>query len=137
VIDYRSESSSDLSAEIASKGPIRYAFDAISEKGTEKIIANAMKEGGEKITHVLTYTEEELSHLPKNVEMIRTLVGTAHAEDGEFARKWYKVVGEWLEKGEFRGQKWTVVPGGLEGVKEGLRRLQDGEVKAEKLIYEI
>lgn len=31
----------------------------------------------------------------------------------------------------------TVVPGGLEGVEEGLRRLQQGEVRGEKLVYRI
>jgi len=87
--------------------------------------------------YTLTYSDEILSTLPSSVTPIRTLVGTAHSTDAEFARTWYKQLGTWLEEGEFRPMRTTVVPGGLHGVAEGLRRLKEGEVSGEKLVYRI
>ncbi|GAA5860524.1 hypothetical protein JCM8547_000330 [Rhodosporidiobolus lusitaniae] len=140
VIDYRSKSTSDLVSAItsAANGRLRFAFDCVSENGTLETIAEAFDQlGGGKATFVLPYTEEQLEKLPKSVEATRTLCATAYGEESDFAEVWFDRVGEWLEKGEFRPQKVTVVFGGLEGVKEGLRRLQQGEVKGEKLVYRI
>lgn len=80
---------------------------------------------------------EEFGFLPANIKHERTLCGTAHEDEGNFAQKWFDWVGDAIEKGEFRAQKVAVLPGGLEGVKEGLRRLQAGEVHGEKLVYRI
>lgn len=70
---------------------------------------------------------------------IRTLVGSVHTdpEDSAFATVYYRHAGEWLESGELRPMKITVVPGGLGGVEEGLRRLKEGEVRGEKLVYRV
>lgn len=141
VIDYRSKSHAELVDAIASSagGRLKYAYDAVSEGGTIEAIAEAFDRlgGGGRVTYVLTYSDEQLAKLPKSVEYVRTLCATAYGEDSDFSEKWFDRVGEWLEKGEFRPQKVTVVPGGLEGVKEGLRRLQEGEVRGEKLVYRI
>ncbi|BGP15126.1 hypothetical protein JCM10213_006541 [Rhodosporidiobolus nylandii] len=140
VIDYRGKSHSELVSAIASaaNGRIRYAYDAVSENGTLEAISEALDSlGGGKTTYVLTYSDEQLSKLPKSVEAVRCLCATAYGEDSDFAEHWFDRVGEWLEKGEFWPQKVTVVPGGLEGVAEGLRRLEKGEVRGEKLVYRI
>ncbi|BGO98646.1 zinc-binding oxidoreductase [Rhodotorula toruloides] len=140
VLDYRNKSTSSLAFEIrqsyGGKG-VKYIYDAVSE-GTLEVVAEALKDvEGAKYTYVLTYTEEQLKTLPSNVHPERTLCATAYGEDSDFAEKWFDWVGKAIEAGGFRAQKVTVVPGGLEGVKEGLRRLQQGEVRGEKLVYRI
>ncbi|ORY91701.1 chaperonin 10-like protein [Leucosporidium creatinivorum] len=139
MIDYRGKTKEELTREIrfAAQGKLKYAFDVVSEEGSLEAIAKAFEKEGGKITYTLTYPDSILSTLPSSVTPIRTLVGTAHSSDAEFARTWYKQVGTWLEEGEFRHMRTTVVPGGLGGVQEGLRRLKEGEVSGEKLVYRI
>lgn len=65
------------------------------------------------------------------------LVGKSHFEEKDFASIWFSEVGNWLESGKLRGQTVRIIPGGLEGVSEGLRLLKAMEVKCEKLVYRI
>ncbi|GAA6014869.1 hypothetical protein JCM10207_002207 [Rhodosporidiobolus poonsookiae] len=138
VLDYRNKTDAELVDAIvsAASGQIRYVYDAVSEGNTLSVVSAALDRlGGGKYTYVLTYSDAQLASIPKTVEPVRTLVATAYGEDSAFAETWYDRAGQWLEKGEFRPQKVTVVPGGLAGVEEGLRRLQQGEVRGEKLVY--
>ncbi|GAA5843998.1 hypothetical protein JCM9279_003697 [Rhodotorula babjevae] len=142
VIDYRHKSEDELvSAIAASNGGrgVEYVYDAVSEGGsTEASLGALVKSGrGGRYTYVLPIDDTQLAFLPSTIKHERTLCATAHEHEGEFAQKYFDLVGSWMDKGEFRAQKVTVVPGGLEGVKEGLRRLQAGEVHGEKLVYRI
>ncbi|GAA6057442.1 hypothetical protein JCM3770_002466, partial [Rhodotorula araucariae] len=142
VIDYRNKTSDELIEAIVSsnggKG-VTYIYDAVTEKGsTEASLGALVKQGrGGRYTYVLDLKTEDLAFLPASIHTERTLCATAYGEDADFSEKYFDLVGEWLEKGEFRPQKVTVIPGGLTGVKEGLRRLQEGEVRGEKLVYRI
>jgi len=68
-----------------------------------------------------------------------TLVARAYTDEegAKFAQKWYTQLGQWFKEGKFRPQKIEIVPDGLAGVKEGLRRLKAKEVQAAKLVYNI
>ncbi|KAL8290175.1 hypothetical protein RQP46_003114 [Phenoliferia psychrophenolica] len=140
VIDYRGKSLDELATAISQTrgGPIRHALDCVSENGTLETIASVLdKNGGGTATYVLLYSDEFLATLPKSVKTSRTMVAEAYGKDSEFATKWFAKLGEWVEKGEFKPQKTTVIEGGLSGVAEGLRRLKEGEVKSEKFVYRI
>ncbi|GAA5947211.1 hypothetical protein JCM3775_007596 [Rhodotorula graminis] len=142
VIDYRHKSNDELVDAIAAshggKG-VTHVYDAVSEHGsTQASLGALIKSGrGGRYTYVLPIDDAELAFLPATIKHERTLCATAHEDEGEFAQRWFDWVGDKMDKGEFRAQKVTVVPGGLEGVKEGLRRLQEGEVHGEKLVYRI
>ncbi|SCZ91393.1 BZ3500_MvSof-1268-A1-R1_Chr1-2g01379 [Microbotryum saponariae] len=142
ILDYRNKSHEDLVSEIrkAYDGQLHYAFDVVSENGTLEAIAEAFQgRSGAKATYTLTYDNKVLDEIKeKGVETVRTLVGTAHGGDSEaLAEEYFDKVGRWVEEGSFKPMKVTIVPGGLGGVKEGLRRLQEGEVRGEKLVYRI
>lgn len=140
IIDYRNKSDSELAKEIkaAAGGKIRYVYDVVSEGNTLDVIAEAFKDQEDvKYTYTLHWSDEQLNNLPKNISTIRTMVGSAHDGDADFAKKWFTRLGEWLDKDEFKAMKVTVIPGGLNGVEEGLKRLQNNEVKGEKLVYRI
>lgn len=68
---------------------------------------------------------------------LSSTLSTAHENDAAFAEKHFKLAGKWLESGELRGMKVTVVNGGLEGVDEGLTRLQQNKTSGEKLVYRV
>ncbi|KAK4056575.1 hypothetical protein OIO90_002423 [Microbotryomycetes sp. JL221] len=139
VIDYRKKSNEDLIEEIkkAGNGKIRHVYDCVSEGDTLDICIGVLKENGGAYTYVLTWDEKKLSTLPDNIKAVRTLVATAHQHEADFAQEYFYKVSKWLDKGEFKAQKTTLIPEGLVGVAEGLRRLQDGEAHAEKFIYKV
>lgn len=139
VHDYRGKSTAELAAIIhnAAGGKIRHVYDAIAENGTFPAIVEGLQPEGGKVTAVLDYTKDELASLPSNIHYQRTFVGTAHDVDADYAKKWFARAGEWLEEEKLRPQTVKVIPGGLEGVDEGIQSLQDFKVNAVKLVYRL
>jgi NADPH:quinone reductase-like Zn-dependent oxidoreductase len=141
VIDYRNKSDSELIDGIASaaNGQIHHVFDTVSEGGTTEIIVSVLeKTGGGKYTFVLP-EPKSIRKVPGVTSAGLTMVGIVHSdpEAARFAAKWYNQLGVWFEVGKFRPQHIEIVPNGLAGVKEGLRRLRANEVSAAKLVYSI
>ncbi|GAA5984595.1 hypothetical protein JCM5350_008151 [Sporobolomyces pararoseus] len=143
IIDYRGKSVEQLAEEIskAAGGSIHYVYDAVSEHGSFEASSTALgKNGGGKYTHVLPLSEEQVKSLPKGVTAHHEVCNVAYGgteEEKKHCEKYFDQLGEWLKKNEFRSQRVEVIPGGLEGVKEGLRKLQANEVKGQKLVYRI
>lgn len=141
IIDYRNKTPEQLADEIAKDGKIHYVYDAVSEHGSFEASTIALgKNGGGKYTHVLPLSEEQTRSLPETVTTHHELCAVAYSgsdEERAHCEKFFDALGEWLKNGEFRSQRVEVVPGGLEGVKEGLRRLEQNEVKGQKLVYRV
>jgi NADPH2:quinone reductase len=163
LLDYR-VGGEELIAKVASHlGSLglkaHHAFDCISEKGSwvpvSRMLDPAPGYGVRNILSVVSgaerYDEEEI---PKGVEVVYTYVGTVHSGaylprmpkqaskgDAEGDTEFGRVFFEWLEgalhRGEFEGHPFEVVPGGLGGVEEGLRRLRMGEAGGKKMVYRI
>lgn len=140
-LDYRNKSNEDLAAEIrksnGGKG-VKYVFDAVSENETHAVAARAL-DGveGAVYGHVLPLSDEELKVFSDNIRVVRIMCRAAYVEEAKEGEKWFDWLGPALEKGEIKPQRVTIVPGGLEGVSEGLRRLEQHEVRGEKLVYRI
>lgn len=142
VLNYRSPSHESELTRAVKEFDIKYAFDAVSEHGSFQRVAYSMHQNrGGHITVLLPVSDEDKEFIADDVKLTRTFVHDAHnpeVEGGQaFAAKYAKLVGEWLEAGLIKPQKVKIVPGGLEGVEEGLRMLQEGEVSGEKLVYRI
>lgn len=92
--------------------------------------------------------------IPASVEIVYTYVGTVHSgaylphmpkqaskedaeEDPEFVKAFFAWLEGALQRQEFVGHPFDVVPGGLRGVEEGLRRLRMGETGGKKMVYRI
>ncbi|GAA5994328.1 zinc-binding alcohol dehydrogenase family protein [Rhodotorula paludigena] len=140
VIDYRNKSNEELVNAIKTsnggKG-VHYIYDAVTEGDTTATCLDALKPAGGVYTYVLPLDDDKFASMPSNVRRKQTACAETYGEHSDFAEKWYAYVGEAMEKGEFKAQKVTVIPGGLEGVKEGLRRLEAGEARGEKYVYRI
>ncbi|KAJ3178107.1 hypothetical protein HDU85_005631 [Gaertneriomyces sp. JEL0708] len=122
-----------------------YAFDAVSEKGSYHNLAKILQKNvsGSKI--VLVLPGKDYSSIPSNVEHTLSMVGRVHSavgkEDPEFGKEFgylfYRYMSLGLEKGWFSGHPYEVIPGGLNGVEEGLKRLKSGKASAVKYVYRI
>ncbi|KAI9011569.1 chaperonin 10-like protein [Hyaloraphidium curvatum] len=144
VVDYRSSRPvSELLKEAIAKSGKQFsvaydAHSALSGKTTSYYeLAAALQPAGGKVTVVLGVPKKESAKLPPNVQVIPTQVGTAHSKDGALAEKWFHTMARWLEEGKFRANRVRVIPGGLAGVKEGLKLMEEGKVSGEKLVYRI
>ena len=142
VIDYKSPTlAADLKKAISASGcTFAHAYDAHSAASGNTTsfgeLCTALQPSGGKLTLVLGVSKKISSTLPKNVEISATSVGTAHnmKTDGAFARRWFLQMARWMEEGKFKPNVVRVVPGGLAGVKEGLKMLEDGKISGEKLV---
>jgi len=145
VIDYRGKSPEELAEEIVKVGggDIHYVYDAVAEHGSfeaSTIALSKSKNGGGRYTHVLPISDSQKESLPKGVTNHPEMCNVAYGDDKsetEHCEKYFDLLGEWIEKGEFKSQRVELIPNGLEGVKEGLRMLKEGEVKGQKLVYKI
>ncbi|GAA5927252.1 zinc-binding alcohol dehydrogenase family protein [Sporobolomyces koalae] len=143
IIDYRGKSVDEIADEIsnAAGGSIHYVYDAISGNGSFEASVKALaKNGGGHYTHTLALNVKQAMSVPRGVKAHHESCHVAYDgedEEREHCEKYFDLLGKWLEQGEFRSQRVEVIPGGLAGVEEGLRRLQDNEVKGQKLVYKI
>ncbi|KAI9034528.1 chaperonin 10-like protein [Hyaloraphidium curvatum] len=146
VIDYRTpDVVGQLKAAIATSGTsVTVAYDAHAAPSGDstsfKDLGEAMQPQGGKITTVLPLQPDAEATLPKNVISTGwTMVGTAHevGKEDKFAERWFRQLGKWLEEGKFKPNVVRVVPGGLAGVKEGLKLLEEGKISGEKCVYRI
>ena len=139
-VDYRRKTAAQIADEVsvAAHGRrIALVFDCISSSSSLKTILEILRPTGGRITSVLAYEPEALAHLPHNVIVERTMAGLAHAGEAELCKKWFDQLEVWLAEGKFRGQRWTMIAGGLGGVAEGLARLASGRVSGEKFVYRV
>lgn len=143
VVDYRGKSDDELAQaikeEVGKVGKLAGTYDAVSTDSTVDFLAKVVEgSGGGLITTVLpTRGEEKPDSIPSSVKVVRTMVGTAHSDDSEFAKKWYRIIGGWLDQGKFKANDVKVLSGGLDGVAEGMDLLEQGKVNGVKLVYRI
>ncbi|KAJ3333395.1 hypothetical protein HDU93_008572, partial [Gonapodya sp. JEL0774] len=150
VIDYRTNSVADqIRAAITASGhTFTAAYDAHSgpsgSSTSYETLAAALQPAGGKIATVLPYPlpETEAAKLPANVPTISTNVGssyfpTAVGGDGDFGGRWFRQIGVWVEKGILKPNVVEIVPRGLAGVPEGLKRMEEGKISGVKLVYRI
>lgn len=136
VIDYRDGDDAVVEgikkAVASTKGPLR-AYDAVSEKGSFVNLAKGLGEGA-TINVILPVKEEEA---PKDVTIARCMVGDVHNEAKDLGYVYMRYFAKGLREGWFKGQRQEVVPGGLNGVQQGLENLKAGKASAIKYVFRI
>lgn len=113
---------------------LRYAFDAVSEKGSYQNICQVLEADG-NITLVLP--GKDYSEIPKSVKQSSTMVGAVHQDLKDFGYVHARYISRGLEQGWFKPQPQEVVPGGLEGVEKALTNLKEGKASAIKYVFRI
>ncbi|OBR04387.1 Alcohol dehydrogenase GroES-like domain-containing protein [Colletotrichum higginsianum IMI 349063] len=124
--------------------PCFRVFDTVSEKGSfemlGKAIAGPPEEGTgfrPRVTTVLP--GKDFSAIDKSVEVVVTMVGHVHEEEGEgrlFGLVWARVFAEGLRTGWMKAHPYEVIEG-LQGVERALKGLQNGTVRAKKMVIRV
>jgi len=133
IID-RSISASALLSEISSitkNVPIKYALDSISLPDTQQAAYDVLGHDGTLVVfitpEVKTTTKEK--HIlpivgqlrdPRNIELLETL--------------YHDNLERLLKEGDIKPNQVEVLPNGLAGIPEGLKRLEAGQVSRSKLV---
>ncbi len=133
----------------AAKDNLAYAFDCISEKESTKQICAALTGQNSQVTTILPIPPNEIaSHVKERSVLMYTIFGyeikfftitiPVKLQDKEFAEKFYKLLSDvLLPKGLLKPNKVTKIPGGLNGVEEGFKRMMENKIAAEKLVYAV
>jgi len=131
----------------AAKDNLAYAIDCISEQGSTARVCETLTGTNSQIATVLPGVSQEVpSHVKERSVMMYTIYGRkmhvfgqdyeAKPEDKAFAAKFYALLSDiLLPQGLVKPNKLTKIPGGLNGVEEGFRRMMENKVAAEKLVY--
>lgn len=155
IYDYKDEATP---SKIAEKYPnLCKALDCISENGTQQLCVKSMGKNGGDVVVLLKPDSDAIALRKGEVNIIHTLAYTALGRPFNYGKAEFdkervtadsNKMKEWLngDKGHFytlfkqgllRGNRIKEMQGGLQGIPEGLKYLQDGKVSAEKLAYRI
>ncbi|EOA86680.1 uncharacterized protein SETTUDRAFT_19195 [Exserohilum turcica Et28A] len=113
---------------------LHYAYDAIAEHNSTANIAQVLEPDGH-MTVVLPV--DNADELGGKFQLSQTMVGTAHSEDADFAFLAFRYMARGLADAWFTPHPHEVVPGGLEGVETGLKRLREGKASGVKYVFRI
>ncbi|KOS17075.1 Protein TOXD [Escovopsis weberi] len=126
-------------------GRAYHALDCVGEKGSFEDVLAAALGGGDGggpaietakrplVASVLQPQKDSVN----GVDAVMTFVGWCHADGWSgraFASIWLGVMARGLVEGWFKPHPHEVLPGGLQGLEGGLKRLRDGKVRATKLV---
>ncbi|PBP26937.1 WD domain-containing protein [Diplocarpon rosae] len=116
---------------------VKYAFDAVSEHNSFQNIGQVLSKQGSKITLVLPGMN--YSDIPGYIEKSTTLVGIVHTAPShdetqlglqtggrEFGHAYFKLFTRGLQEGWLSAHPHEVIPGGLNGLEQGLSNLKNG-----------
>lgn len=133
----------------ASNGSIEFALDAACEAGSTDMVVDAVGEKAEVVTTlpISEETKKRRAGVKVDFTLVYTLLGYAltfanaislPAMPNDNAQSLNYVENEMPKvSSKIISQKLRRMPGGLEKIEEGLRVMEKGEYKAEKIIYEL
>ncbi|KAK5661848.1 hypothetical protein OQA88_9952 [Cercophora sp. LCS_1] len=135
VVDYRQDRGEivrQLKEAAAGGGGVRYALDAVAEKGSPEILSEVLQDGGH-VTFVLRGRKE----VREEVEQSTTMVGSVHRDAKDFGFAYFRLMARGLREGWFRPQRVEVREGGLNGVEGALKDLKAGKASGVKYVFRI
>ncbi|KAF8138742.1 chaperonin 10-like protein [Boletus edulis] len=110
--------------------PLTYIFDAVSLEETQQTALSLLAPGGTLIVVTMPCVNGD-----KDNKEVRLVIGSFHfPQNHAVGVKFSIALTKWLEEGTIKPNKVEVLPGGLNGIVPGLRRLQTNSVSATKLV---
>jgi hypothetical protein len=149
VFDYKSPTcAEDIRA--ATKNTLRFVLDPFAEAKTLRLCHAAIGRTGGRYCALEQYQESLCSRKTikhelvmggaisgQGVELPEPYGIPPQPEIGVWAREWYKKVQELIDEGKLRPCPIQVLPGGFEGILDGLDLLRNGKVSGKKLVVPI
>ncbi|KAI9150306.1 alcohol dehydrogenase [Paramyrothecium foliicola] len=131
-----------------------HAFDAVAENGNDRIIGSFLDPLQGRFTMTLPkdkviipkepgvvlpveFVLPPLEGVPEGVQAFWTAVGSVHNASKQFGYVYFRYLALGLKEGWFRPHPHEVIPGGLNGLEVGLKKLLDGKAHAVKYVYQI
>ncbi|KAH9904725.1 putative alcohol dehydrogenase [Xylariomycetidae sp. FL2044] len=147
LVDYRA-GEDELVAEVerilsqeGQGNQIRYVFDAVSENGSLETTLRLLDPNSGVVSTVLPpklfAKDGDKFEYPPGVTAVNTAVPKVHSIRKDFGYLWSQYLGRLLEDGRLKGHPYQVIPGGLNGIATGLRKLKNGEASGVKYVYRI
>ncbi|KZT22238.1 GroES-like protein [Neolentinus lepideus HHB14362 ss-1] len=124
---------SELTSQLESftKAPLEVVYDTVSFPETQKAGYSALARGG-SIVLVLSSQIEVDASANKTIAYV---FGTVHAPSNRAAGvSLYSKLTSLIEKGELKPNRVEVLPNGLAGIPDGLKRLELDQISGQKLI---
>ncbi|KIY65797.1 GroES-like protein [Cylindrobasidium torrendii FP15055 ss-10] len=114
----------------AVSGPAKIVYDAVASAESQEIATKIVSTEGA----VITVGEDKRSEKPADKTFLNVF-GSSFAPGHEvFGEKLWAKVGRLLEEKIIRPNRLEVIPGGLNGIVSGLKRLENNEISGEKLV---
>ncbi|KAF2817113.1 GroES-like protein [Mytilinidion resinicola] len=145
VVDYRKGEDAlvaDVEEILAKEGlgsKVPNVFDAISENGSLEATLRFLDPNGGTVSTVLPprlfAKDKENFKYPSGVIAINSAVPRVHSTHKDFGYLWSRYLGRLLEDGRLKAHPYEVIPGGLNGILTGLKKLKDGNASAVKYVY--
>ncbi|KAH8074799.1 GroES-like protein [Cristinia sonorae] len=111
--------------------PFEIVYDAVAEESTQNVAYDILSPGGILVL-VLPSNVDKSKITP--TKRIVTTSGTVHNEDNrELGVQLYSKLSDYLASGDLKPNRTETIPGGLSGIPNGLKRLQNNEVSGIKL----
>ncbi|CAG9981337.1 unnamed protein product [Clonostachys byssicola] len=154
VIDYRLGAEQTVSSIKHALGgkPLLYAFDAVSDHGSDRIIGSVISPEKSRMSIVQprgrarlprdfsipeTFRVPALLGVPDGVDVIYTSVGRVHSSEKQLGFVFSRYISQGIQEGWFRPHPHEVMPGGLYGVGQALENLHHGQVHFSKYVFRI
>ncbi|CAE6363335.1 unnamed protein product [Rhizoctonia solani] len=152
VINYKD---TDLVQQIqrATGNSLKFAFDTISEANTQTACVKSLASQGTTPGKVVValLPNKDAQALRKDVVIQPTLIYTAlgrsfewpgikfpaSPEDKAFMASWIPKLEKLVAKGQIKPNPVKLWPGGLSAVNEGFQYMREGNVSAEKIVYNV
>lgn len=132
------------------KNALRYVLDVITEVKTMKHCYAAIGRAGGKYTCLENYPEHlhtrrtvkpelvmGIAILGKRIALDHGYGSDANPELRDFGVAWYQTLQRLLDEAKIRSHPIKVLPGGFQGILEGLPLLKSKAISAQKLVVRI
>ncbi|EKG18492.1 Alcohol dehydrogenase superfamily zinc-containing [Macrophomina phaseolina MS6] len=145
VVDYRAgdeavvQGIKDALKASGTTEPLRHAFDAVSEKGSQVNLV-AVLASDALVTNVLPtekFGPPGFAYPSTYRATDWTMVGDVHGPQKEVGFLYFRWIFRQIAEKRFAPHPYEVVPGGLGGVGQGLRNLKEGRASATKYVFRI
>lgn len=145
IIDYRTGDVVQKIIAAAGSTKIKLAFDSISDPVSYEPISEVLVASGGGMINMVNAIHDPWK-FPDSVKPSRTMVGSSHGDtwgiipeeevkvDQEFAYWFYRYLSHLLAEGKIQPHPVEVLPGGLNGIAEGVQALFEWKVSAKKLV---
>jgi NADPH:quinone reductase len=136
VLDYRigHDKLAAAIAKAANGREIKHAFDVICGSGSYITLSKVLADQGSLIT-ILPFTD--FPGMGAHVKHQDRDTFELHADARELAYVYFRCISLGLKDGWFKPQRYEVLPGGLEGIQQGLRNLKNWKASGIKYVYRV